>query len=184
MDINQVISRNLQQLRLQTNMTLGKLSEKTGLSKAVLSQIEKGNSNPTINTIWKIAEAFGVTYSALLESKRVTAQKVTLDQVAFQKDDDSHYRIGCIFPSNINRNFEMFMLILDPDSEHVTDGHKKISEEYLFVQEGCIEIVVEDTSFKLKTGDSMCFDGMVRHVYKNPYQRVAKVYCMNYYGNN
>ena len=58
------------------------------------------------------------------------------------------------------------------------------TEEYLFVQEGCIEIVVEDTSFKLKTGDSMCFDGMVRHVYKNPYQRVAKVYCMNYYGNN
>lgn len=184
MDINQVISRNLQHLRLQTNMTLGKLSEKTGLSKAVLSQIEKGNANPTINTIWKIAEAFGVTYSALLESKRVTAEKVTLDQIAFQKDDDGHYRIGCLFPSNVNRNFEMFMMILDPGTEHVTDGHKKISEEYLFVQEGNVEIIVADTSFKLKTGDSMCFDGMLRHVYKNTDAQTAKVYCMNYYGTN
>ena len=76
------------------------------------------------------------------------------------------------------------MLILDAGSEHVTDGHKKISEEYLFVQEGSVEIIVGDTSFKLKTGDSMCFDGMSRHVYKNQTKEIAKVYCMNYYGSN
>ncbi|MGN1281748.1 MAG: helix-turn-helix domain-containing protein [Succinivibrio sp.] len=183
MDINQVISRNLQHLREQTGMSLGKLSEKTGLSKAVLSQIEKGNSNPTINTIWKIAEAFGVTYSALLESKRVTVEKVAYEDLAFQKDDDTHYRIGCYFSSNLSRNFELFLLELDPGVEHVTDGHKKISEEYLFVKEGSVEIVVDNSTFRLKEGDSMTFDGLVRHSYKNVSDRIAKVYCINYYPN-
>ncbi|MGN0902761.1 MAG: helix-turn-helix domain-containing protein [Succinivibrio sp.] len=181
MDINQVISRNLQHLRAQTGMSLGKLSEKTGLSKAVLSQIEKGNSNPTINTIWKIAEAFGVTYSALLESKRVTVEKVAYEDLAFQKDDETHYRIGCYFSSNLSRNFELFLLELDPGVEHVTDGHKKISEEYLFVKDGEIEMVIGNSTFHLKEGDSMTFDGQARHMYRNASDKIAKVYCINYY---
>ncbi|BDB00642.1 hypothetical protein CBOS2020_07160 [Clostridium botulinum] len=55
MNLNDIISANLKKLRTDRNLSLGQLSELSGVSKVMLSQIEKEESNPTINTIWKIA---------------------------------------------------------------------------------------------------------------------------------
>ena len=66
MEISAIIGNNLQQLRKEQGLSLDQLALKTGVSKAVLSQLENGKANPTINTIWKIATALHVTYSALL----------------------------------------------------------------------------------------------------------------------
>ncbi|EQG75728.1 helix-turn-helix family protein [Clostridioides difficile DA00165] len=55
MSINTVIAKNLNRLRNERNLSLGQLAELSGVSKVMLSQIEKGDSNPTVNTIWKIA---------------------------------------------------------------------------------------------------------------------------------
>lgn len=56
MSINTVIAKNLNRLRNERNLSLGQLAELSGVSKVMLSQIEKGDSNPTVNTIWKIAK--------------------------------------------------------------------------------------------------------------------------------
>ena len=55
MDWGKRIGANLKQLRTERNLTLGQLSGLAGISKAMLSEMEKGMGNPTINTIWKIA---------------------------------------------------------------------------------------------------------------------------------
>ena len=55
MNLNEIIAVNLKRLRAERGFSLGKLSELSGVSKVMLSQIEKGESNPTINTLWKIA---------------------------------------------------------------------------------------------------------------------------------
>jgi transcriptional regulator with XRE-family HTH domain len=55
MEVNTVIAENLKRLRTTRHLSLGKLAELSGVSKVILSQIEKGDSNPTINTLWKIA---------------------------------------------------------------------------------------------------------------------------------
>ena len=75
MEISAIIGNNLQQLRKEQGLSLDQLALKTGVSKAVLSQLENGKVNPTINTIWKIATALHVTYSALLEPPRENVQK-------------------------------------------------------------------------------------------------------------
>ena len=60
MDLGKIIAFNLKELRTERNLTLGQLSKITGLSKAMLADMEKGGSNPTINTIWKIAKGLNV----------------------------------------------------------------------------------------------------------------------------
>ena len=66
MNFNDIISANLKKLRTDGNLSLGQLSELSGVSKVMLSQIEKGESNPTINTIWKIANGLQVTYTSYI----------------------------------------------------------------------------------------------------------------------
>ena len=63
MELGKIIARNLNELRMERNLTLGQLSKISGISKAMLSDIEKGDSNPTINTIWKIANGLKVPYT-------------------------------------------------------------------------------------------------------------------------
>ena len=60
MEANRIIAENLRRLRVERNLSLGALSLLCGVSKVMLSQIEKGDTSPTINTIWKIANGFKV----------------------------------------------------------------------------------------------------------------------------
>ncbi len=181
MDINNLIAQNLIRIRTGKNMSLGQLSAKTKLSKAVLSQIEKGSSNPTINTIWKIAEGLEVSYSALLEPKRRLIEKVRYEELEFQSDDEGHYRLACYFPCNSRRNFEQFILILDPHSEHQTDAHARVSDEQLLVQQGSLVMEIGGELFHLHEGDALYFDATVKHVYRNETADTVRVFCTNYY---
>lgn len=181
MDINELIGYNLQNLRSRQNLSIGKLAELTGLSKAVISQIEKGNANPTINTIWKLASALHVPYSAILEPENVTARKVAAADLVPQTDEDGHYRISCYFPSTPERRFELFLLEFDPEIRHITEGQTEHSEEYLVVRKGRISLEVGGETFLLEEGDSLGFDASERHIYKNLENGISQVICINYY---
>ena len=67
MEIGEIIACNLKRLREERNLSLGQLAELAGVSKVMLSQLEKGASNPTINTVWKITGALHEPYTSLLE---------------------------------------------------------------------------------------------------------------------
>ncbi|MBP3230939.1 MAG: helix-turn-helix transcriptional regulator, partial [Anaerovibrio sp.] len=66
MTINEIIAINMSRLRKDKNLSFGQLAERSGVSKVMLSQIETGEGNPTINTIWKVANGLGVDYSQLI----------------------------------------------------------------------------------------------------------------------
>lgn len=181
MDINELIGQNLQELRAKQNMSIGQLAEQTGLSKAVISQIEKGNANPTINTIWKLAGALHVPYSAILEQKNSEATKVEAKNLVPQNDEDGHYRISCYFSSDEKRDFELFLLEFDPKTSHVTEGHVENSQEYVVVKKGALSIEVAGKEYSLKEGDALFFDASARHVYKNISRGTTQAFCINYY---
>ncbi|APH14458.1 helix-turn-helix family protein [Clostridium sporogenes] len=70
-NINSIIAENLKTLRTERNLNLGQLAKLSDISKVMLSQIEKGDTNPTINTLWKIAKGLKVLYISLLEQKNM-----------------------------------------------------------------------------------------------------------------
>ncbi|MCJ7985524.1 helix-turn-helix domain-containing protein [Priestia sp. OVL9] len=79
--IQDIIAKNLVKLRKNRNLTLDQVSELTGVSKAMLAQIEKGKSSPTVTTLWKIANGLQVSFSVFMkedtgcaESKHKTAR--------------------------------------------------------------------------------------------------------------
>ena len=67
METSQIIAENIKRIRTEQGLSLGQLAELSGVSKVILSQIEKGNSNPTVNTMWKIANGLQVPGTQLFE---------------------------------------------------------------------------------------------------------------------
>ena len=108
MDISEIIGENLKQLRSERKLSLGRLSAQSGVSKVMLSQIEKGASNPSINTVWKIADALQLPYTALLERQMSGGTTISLKDIPSQKLDDDCGSLRCYYHHTNGRDFELF----------------------------------------------------------------------------
>lgn len=181
MDINQIIAANLKKFRAERNLSLSRLAELSGISKVMLSQIEKGEANPTVNTVWKIAGGLNIPYSALFEQTKGTIEVVTRDRTVAQSDDGGSYRMYCYFAGTPSRNFEWFQTEIEAGSSHTSMGHPAKSMEYLMLLEGELELTVEGRQYVLHKDDAIEFTADNEHTYKNTGKDKAVALVMNYY---
>lgn len=166
-DQNQIIGQNLKRIRTERELSLGQLATLCDLSKVVLSQIERGEANPTINTIWKIAGGLKVPYTQLLEDQTSEVNVVNRGNTPVQVELDGAYRSYTYYKVESGRPFDWFVVELAPGASHESLGHLAGSQEYVYVTEGELLLEIQTEKFTLHKGDSYHFDGKQRHVYRN-----------------
>ena len=181
MELGKIIAINLKELRTERNLTMGQLSKISGISKAMLSDIEKGNSNPTINTIWKIANGLNVPYTKLMEGIEKETTIVRKSESVMQTGETAHYRVYCYFPSTPTRNFELFYVELDANSSNASIGHSEKAQEYIYVIQGELILHTEMGNHTLHDGDSLMFDSSIGHTYINNQNTLLIFMVINYY---
>ncbi len=179
MEINEIIGINLKRLRDERNLSLGQLAELAGVSKVMLSQVEKGISNPTINTIWKITDALQVTYADLLEmadSNVIHVKKANISPM-----DEDRFHIFSYYKRDASRNFELYQLQLEAGCVHDSIGHMRESTEYIMMIEGELELEVNGEVHILEKDDGFCFDARVPHIYRNKKEQEIKAVMLIIY---
>ena len=180
-EIGKVIAWNLKKFRTERNLTLGQLSSVSGISKAMLAEIEKGNSNPTINTILKIANGLNIPYTSLMEEIESNTTLVRKNDAIMQSEETKHYRIYCYFKTDHTRNFEIFYAELDGKSSNVSIGHSPKSQEFIYVISGELTIEGGGKSFTVTERDALTFASSSEHVYSNIQNKTVKFMIINYY---
>ena len=181
MELTKAIATNLKRLRTERNLTLGQLSKRSEISKAMLSEIEKGESNPTINTIWKIANGLNVPYTRLMEVREQEPTIVRKSDLIVQVGETRHYRAYCYFTNTPARNFELFYAELDAHSSHTTAGHPAKSQEYIYISQGVLRLCTGMGDYILYEGDAFAFESSVEHVYINEQNTLLQFMVVNYY---
>ncbi len=181
MDINHVIAENLKRLRLDRNLSLGQLADLSKVSKVMLSQIEKGDANPTINTLWKIANGLKVPYTALMEKTEPVSIVVKKSEITVQADENEHYRIYCYYSNTPQRNFELFQIELDAGHSHISIGHSEKSQEYIMVLDGELTLALNNQTYVLHSNDAISFTASVRHTYASSGSKTLIASIINYY---
>lgn len=181
MELGKIIAQNLRSLREERGLTLGQLSKLSGISKAMLSDMEKGGSNPTINTIWKLANGLNVPYTKLMDQVERETAVIRRGEPVPQSGETDHYRVYCYFPSTPTRNFELFYVELDPRSSNVSIGHSKRAQEYLYIIRGRLVLRTEADTYELGEGDSMMFDSSLDHTYVNDRDMPLSFLVINFY---
>ncbi len=184
MELSKIIGYNLKQLRTERNLSLGQLAEVSEISKAMLSDIEKGNGNPTINTIWKIANGLKVPYTKLMEGVDNKAKVTRKGDAPVQIGESKSYRVHCYYPSTPTRNFEMFYVELDENSTNASIGHSEKAQEYIYVIDGELVLLTENVEYVLNTGDSITFDSSIAHTYVNKGETKTNFMVINFYPSN
>jgi transcriptional regulator with XRE-family HTH domain len=176
-DLTPVVGANLRRLRGKRGLSLEKLSRASAVSRAMLGQIELGQSTPTINVLWKIARALGVPFSALISNRaagRTTVMPATRAKVLTSHDGSFSSR--ALFPFDEPRTVEFYELRLAPASVEQADPHPPGTVENLVVNAGALEVTVGAERHVLSTGDSILFEADVPHQYRNP----GDVECVMY----
>ena len=181
MDLGKIIAFNLKKLRTERHLTLSQLAKISGISKAMLSDIEKGSSNPTINTIWKIANGLNVPYTKLMEGIEQEATVVRRAESVMQTGESEAYRVYCYFRSTPVRNLELFYVELDDHAANRSIGHSEKAQEYLYIIQGELVLQTETGDYTLGEGDSLMFDSTIDHTYINQGDTLLKFIVINYY---
>lgn len=167
-DLTPVVGTNLRRLRMKRGLSLERLARASGVSRAMLGQIELGQSTPTINVLWKIARALAVPFSALITNR--TAGRTTVMAAARAKVLTSHdgaFSSRALFPFDEPRTVEFYQLRLAPLAVEQADAHPPGTIENLVVTSGSLEMVVGAEHHALGAGDAILFEADVPHQYRN-----------------
>lgn len=167
---NQYLPAALRALRQARGWSLDKAAAETGVSKAMLGQIERGESSPTIATLWKIATGFHTSLSSFLEPlPPVTGQGVVFrnaDALRQQPGPDGML-VAPLYPFDPRFGFELFELTLLPGYERQSDAHVNGVTETVVVVRGAMEVLVEGEWKPLVAGDAVRFPADRPHGYRN-----------------
>jgi len=163
--ISAQIGERLRRLRMQTNLSLDALARKTGVSKPMLGQIERGTSNPTVATLWKIASGLGVPFTTFLADVTTTRVTRAEEQSALYEDGEK-YQVYNTFTVEAGRA-EGFRVRLLPGCRRAAEPHAPGVVEALVVTRGNLQMTVTDQVYNLSPGDSMQFQADSVHVYEN-----------------
>ncbi len=117
------IGQNLQRLRKQRQLSLDKLADLTGVSKGMLHQIERGDTQPTVTTVWKIATGLQVSFSSLIKDDEPTIAIVNRKTEPDLTEDNGNCLVYVMFPFNPQTQIEMFTLVLKPKASYVSTPH-------------------------------------------------------------
>jgi len=173
---------NFRRLRTRRGLSLERLAQISGVSRAMLGQIELGQSAPTINVLWKIARALEVTFSALISARTQSGALVLrASESKILTSKDRSFSSRALFPFDEPRRVEFYELRLAAASIEEADAHPPGTSENLVVTAGTVEIDVAGDTHRLETGDSILFEADTPHAYRNPGRVEAVMYLLMTY---
>ncbi len=181
-DLTPVVGANLRRLRTKRGLSLERLSQASGVSRAMLGQVELGQSTPTINVLWKIARALGVPFSAIITDPG--AARPTVMRASTARSLTSHdgaFVSRALFPLDQARGVEFYELRLAPGSVERAEPHPPGTKENLVVVQGSLGMVIGQVPHQLATGDAILFDADVPHEYRNDGDELLRMYLVMTY---
>ena len=163
-------------------MSLDTVARRTETSKAMLGQIERGESSPTIATLWKIATGLDVSLSYFLSAPpSADADRLDRSKAHGWHGDDAGMRTRPLSAFDPALGFEMFAVEFAPGATSLSSAHAPSTVEHLVVLSGELEITLEDKTFILGAGDVLRFAADRAHRYTNTSAELAYAHDLIHY---
>lgn len=178
--INEIVAKNIAILRKSRRLSLEDLAKLSGVSKSMLALIEKGDGNPTLSFLWKIANGLGIPFDELIRHPDPMNHVVKISEIEPISVADGAARNYSIFPDDNNRRFSVFCLQMDVGCRWESDPHLRGTIEFFTVMEGAVKITNASEEFILGKGDSIQFRGDVPHSYQNLSDKESTAYNIMY----
>jgi len=161
------VAGNLKRVRESRNLSLDQVAALTGVSKSMLRQIETGRSSPTIATIWKIANGLRLSFTSLVSRRSPPVAILDFKGAKPLTAESRRYRLYPVIPFDPDRSFEVYYVEIEPATTFGGEPHQGNVEEYVFVTQGRLRIVVDDATYDVDTHQCVRFKADRPHTYRS-----------------
>lgn len=182
--INENLGKRVKKLRNDRGWSLEELASTSGVSRSMLSEIEREKANPTLTVTFRIARAFGLTLQELIESAEASASKIQViraDDRAQVYRSDKQCEIRTLSPLNLEKDVEFYEVRLRPGGALRSQPHFEGTREFLTVEEGSVRIESDQDADELAKGDSGTYRVDVPHAIVNTGKGDALVFLVVIY---
>lgn len=176
--INKVISDNLRNIRVKMNYSLDRVSELTGISKSMLGQIERGESTPTVTTLWKISNGLKISFSSLMDYASEETELITQESVPKLDDTDDGGTVYPFITYSPEIRLESYIMELAPGSEHRSEAHMNAGYEYVYAVKGRLDMEVSGKVYSIGENQMLKFKASLFHSYINKSDNMVKCHII------
>ncbi|MGE5463971.1 MAG: helix-turn-helix domain-containing protein [Syntrophothermus sp.] len=167
------IGERLRELREARNISMRTLAARSGLSANALSMIERGKASPSVSTLYKLADALGISITSFFASATERQQVVFLKSDARTRVSFSRGVFEGLGGEHFVGRVEPFMLTLDNSANSGARSMTHTGHEFVFCLRGELEYQVERQIYLLEPGDTLLFAAHLKHKWKNAGKNVA-----------
>jgi len=173
------LAANVRRLRLERGLTLDALALSCGVSRAMISKVERGVAVPTATVLGKLATGLDVGLSRLVGDQREREPVLLgLEAQPTYRDPDTGFTRRSLSPLFPDRRVDVALNTLPPGQSAVFPPHHRGVEEYLFVSSGSLVVVVDRERFVVGQGSSLFYHGHVVHEYHNETDQLTEFFIV------
>jgi transcriptional regulator with XRE-family HTH domain len=181
--IHQHLGSRVKHFRSARGWSLESLANASGVSRSMLSQIEREQANPTLAVTLRIARAFGLSLGELLEMPGAASSVIVIraDDHTYHYRSDKDCRIRTLSPLNLEKDVEFYEILLQVGGSLKSAPHFEGTREFLTVQKGRIRVESGGDAEELNPGDSSSYRADVPHAIVNSGKGAATVFLIVIY---
>ena len=181
MELPPKFGREIQRLRLEHKFTLDQLAAKSGVSKSILSQIERDRSNPTLATIWRITKALESPLENVLSANDSTYRFEKLSRNATPEviSEDNGFRLRILGTLNTVSSVQWYEFNAEPGAELESNSHGKGSLESITLCSGNMTVIIGDDINTIYAGETLRYKTNLPHKLKNEGNKDSHGFMVN-----
>ena len=173
------VGSRLQAIRKSQKLSLDELSKRAGVSKSMLSEVERNQANPTVGVLWRLATALGIGLTDLLHSEQGTkpapsVELVPAHTIPVTTSPDGKCTLRILGPIALAGKLEWYELTVEAGGVLASEPHEAGAKEHLSVLQGTLTVQAADSSQVLKAGDNARYAVDVQHAIRNNGKGLAK----------
>jgi transcriptional regulator with XRE-family HTH domain len=174
------LCRRIAELRRKRGWTLERTSAASGVSRSMLSELERGRANPTLAVAFRISQAFGMSLGELVEAPAAThrVEVIRADDRTYHFRSDRNCRIRTLSPLHLEKSVEYYEVVLRGGSSLRSLPHFEGARELLTVQRGTVRVQADGDLADLATGDSAHYPADVPHAIENTGREEAVLFLV------
>lgn len=173
------VGSKLQDIRKAQKLSLDELSKRAGVSKSMLSEVERNQANPTVGVLWRLASALGLSLTDLLAGSAdhkaaPTVELVPAHSIPVTTSPDGKCTLRILGPIALAGKVEWYELAVEAGGLLASEPHEAGAREHVSVLSGSLTVQAAESSKVLKAGDSARYAADVQHSIRNPGKGLAK----------
>lgn len=177
------LGARIRQLRAARSWSLEDLARASGVSRSMLSQIERNRANPTLVVTFRIAHAFNLAVGELIDTPGAVSSLnvIRAGDRAYHYRSDAHCQIRTLSPLDLEKDVEFYEVRLQPGGALRSAAHYEGTREFVTVQKGRVRVESAGESEALARGDSASYRADVPHAIVNTGRTDAVVFLVDIY---